>query len=234
MISPVPSNINLSTPPPRPPSNGHFTPQPEQSDYPANEGWQWQEDIWAWDNCHHVLSPMGFKHQSPSGTRWLEDLFCSKQPKFHLISTFDSSELTVPPFVEPSQMDEPPIPGPSQSSSPPEDVLTREPEAEVAPTQSMEEPFVKSQHHFFYSSQLFLTFPLTISSLSHSTPLHHHHQQYARWIPSFPLCSPSLPVQSFPLSHNEARQEFTDLQQTLIIPQAIVHKSIKQILLEHC
>ncbi|MBW0549786.1 hypothetical protein O181_089501 [Austropuccinia psidii MF-1] len=25
-ISPVPSSINLSTPPPRPPSNGHFTP----------------------------------------------------------------------------------------------------------------------------------------------------------------------------------------------------------------
>ncbi|MBW0522371.1 hypothetical protein O181_062086 [Austropuccinia psidii MF-1] len=38
-ISPVPSSINLSTPPPRPPSNGHFTPQPERSDYPANEGW---------------------------------------------------------------------------------------------------------------------------------------------------------------------------------------------------
>ncbi|MBW0583069.1 hypothetical protein O181_122784 [Austropuccinia psidii MF-1] len=26
IISPVPSSINLSTPPPRPPSNGHFTP----------------------------------------------------------------------------------------------------------------------------------------------------------------------------------------------------------------
>ncbi|MBW0571379.1 hypothetical protein O181_111094 [Austropuccinia psidii MF-1] len=44
-ISPVPSSINLSTPPPRPPSDGHFTPRPEQSDYPADEGWQWQEDI---------------------------------------------------------------------------------------------------------------------------------------------------------------------------------------------
>ncbi|MBW0482523.1 hypothetical protein O181_022238 [Austropuccinia psidii MF-1] len=28
-ISPVPSSIDLSTPPPRPPSNGHFTPPPE-------------------------------------------------------------------------------------------------------------------------------------------------------------------------------------------------------------
>ncbi|MBW0525305.1 hypothetical protein O181_065020 [Austropuccinia psidii MF-1] len=35
----------LSTPLPRPPSDGHFTPQPELSDYPADEGWQWQEDI---------------------------------------------------------------------------------------------------------------------------------------------------------------------------------------------
>ncbi|MBW0474113.1 hypothetical protein O181_013828 [Austropuccinia psidii MF-1] len=32
-ISPVPSSINLSTP-----LLGHFTPQPEQSDYLANEG----------------------------------------------------------------------------------------------------------------------------------------------------------------------------------------------------
>ncbi|MBW0591009.1 hypothetical protein O181_130724 [Austropuccinia psidii MF-1] len=63
-ISPVPSSIDLSTPPPRPPSNGHFTPCPEQSDYPANEGWQWREDIRAWADCHHVLSLMGFKCQS--------------------------------------------------------------------------------------------------------------------------------------------------------------------------
>ncbi|MBW0510824.1 hypothetical protein O181_050539 [Austropuccinia psidii MF-1] len=50
-------------PPLRPPSDGHFTPQPEGSDYPANEGWQWQEDIQAWANHHHVLSPMGSKRQ---------------------------------------------------------------------------------------------------------------------------------------------------------------------------
>ncbi|MBW0593100.1 hypothetical protein O181_132815 [Austropuccinia psidii MF-1] len=29
MISPVPSSIDFSTPLPRPPSDGHFTPQPE-------------------------------------------------------------------------------------------------------------------------------------------------------------------------------------------------------------
>ncbi|MBW0559249.1 hypothetical protein O181_098964 [Austropuccinia psidii MF-1] len=36
-LCPVPSSIHLSTPPPRPPSDGHFTPRPERSDYPANE-----------------------------------------------------------------------------------------------------------------------------------------------------------------------------------------------------
>ncbi|MBW0531033.1 hypothetical protein O181_070748 [Austropuccinia psidii MF-1] len=162
-------------------------------DYLADEGWQWQEDIQAWANCHHVLSPMGFKRQSnfyfsslthfsshnhtdllplriepnqlnppqqdspvpslpckqtlwqptpgPGGTKGLEDLFRAKQPEFRLISTFDSSELTFPPFVEPSQTDEPPIPGPSPTSKPHEDVPTCEPEPEVALRQSMGEPF---------------------------------------------------------------------------------------------
>ncbi|MBW0547720.1 hypothetical protein O181_087435, partial [Austropuccinia psidii MF-1] len=54
----------------------------------------------------------------PSGTQWSEDL-----------------------FREPSQHNKPPIPGPSPSSKPPEDIPTCEPEPEVAPTQSMEEPF---------------------------------------------------------------------------------------------
>ncbi|MBW0580001.1 hypothetical protein O181_119716, partial [Austropuccinia psidii MF-1] len=54
----------------------------------------------------------------PSGTRWSEEL-----------------------FHKPSQTKEPPIPGPSPSSQPPEDNMTREPEPEVAPTQSTEEPF---------------------------------------------------------------------------------------------
>ncbi|MBW0518941.1 hypothetical protein O181_058656 [Austropuccinia psidii MF-1] len=52
------------------------------------------------------------------GTQWLEELFC-----------------------ESSQTKEPPIPGPSPSSQPPEEVPTREPEPEVAPRQSTEEPF---------------------------------------------------------------------------------------------
>ncbi|MBW0487243.1 hypothetical protein O181_026958 [Austropuccinia psidii MF-1] len=118
----------------------------------------------------------------PSGTQWLEDLFGSKQPKFNLISTLDSSELTVPPFVEPSQTDEPPIPGLSPSSEPYEDVLTCEPEPEVALTQSMEEPFA------------YPTPPLSLIIID------------------------DMPVGSSPHSHNEAFQEFTDLQPTLMIP----------------
>ncbi|MBW0485679.1 hypothetical protein O181_025394 [Austropuccinia psidii MF-1] len=63
----------------------------------------------------------------PSGTQWLEDLFHHKKPKNRLlISTLNSSELTITPFVEPSQPDEPPIPGPSQSSEPHEDASTCE------------------------------------------------------------------------------------------------------------
>ncbi|MBW0495538.1 hypothetical protein O181_035253 [Austropuccinia psidii MF-1] len=124
----------------------------------------------------------------PSGTPWSEDL-----------------------LREPSQHDEPPIPGPSPTSEPPEDILTCEPEPEVARTQSTEEPFGKSSPLFLYSYQLFLTPPSTI-----------------------PSSAPKNPTASSPHSHDDACQEFTDLQHTLMIPRAIVHKSINQILLEHC
>ncbi|MBW0561884.1 hypothetical protein O181_101599 [Austropuccinia psidii MF-1] len=78
----------------------------------------------------------------PSATQWVEDFIRRNKPKITLlISTSDSSELTIPPFVEPSKPNEPPIPSLSQPSEPHEDTLTCEPEPEVAPTQSMEEPF---------------------------------------------------------------------------------------------
>ncbi|MBW0469043.1 hypothetical protein O181_008758 [Austropuccinia psidii MF-1] len=75
-----------------------------------------------------------------SFTQWSEDLFPSKKQAIPLlILTFDSSELTLPPFVEPSQYNEPPIPGPSQSSESQvpshEDAFPHEHEPEVAPTQ---------------------------------------------------------------------------------------------------
>ncbi|MBW0588183.1 hypothetical protein O181_127898, partial [Austropuccinia psidii MF-1] len=60
-----------------------------------------------------------------------------RQPTPGLSGTQWSEEL----FREPSQTKEPPIPGPSPSSQPPEDDMTCEPEPEVAPTQSTEEPF---------------------------------------------------------------------------------------------
>ncbi|MBW0532411.1 hypothetical protein O181_072126 [Austropuccinia psidii MF-1] len=88
---------------------------------------------------------------------------------------------------------EPPIPGPSPSSEPPEDVPTCEPEPEVAPTQSTEEPFAH---------------PTTTRSI---------------------IIIDNMPVGSLvpsPHSHNDSFQEFTNLQLTLMIPQAIVHKSI--------
>ncbi|MBW0507803.1 hypothetical protein O181_047518 [Austropuccinia psidii MF-1] len=43
---------------------------------------------------------------------------------------------------------------------------------------------------------------------------------------------PVLPWRFLPQSHNEAWKEFMDLRPTLTVPQAIVHKSINQILLE--
>ncbi|MBW0584562.1 hypothetical protein O181_124277 [Austropuccinia psidii MF-1] len=68
----------------------------------------------------------------PSGHQWLEDLFRSKQQAIpFLILTLDSSELPLPPFIEPSQHNEPPIPGPSPSSEPHEDLSACEPEPKV-------------------------------------------------------------------------------------------------------
>ncbi|MBW0550239.1 hypothetical protein O181_089954 [Austropuccinia psidii MF-1] len=71
-----------------------------------------------------------------SGTQWVEDLFRGKQQAIpFLILTFDSSELTIPPFVEPSQYNEPPIPGLGPSSERHEAISACDPEPEVAPMQ---------------------------------------------------------------------------------------------------
>ncbi|MBW0506012.1 hypothetical protein O181_045727 [Austropuccinia psidii MF-1] len=82
-----------------------------------------------------------------SGTQWLEDL-----------------------IREPSQYNEPPIPGPSQSSESQlpshEDTSTCEPEPEVAPMQSMEDPFGKLP--FFCLFSIF-PHPSFKSSSAHST-----------------------------------------------------------------
>ncbi|MBW0503450.1 hypothetical protein O181_043165 [Austropuccinia psidii MF-1] len=124
----------------------------------------------------------------PRGTQWSDDLFCGKQKAItFLILTFDSNELTLPPFVEPSQHNEPPSLGPSQCSEPQvpshEDALTREPEPEEAPMQSMEEPFGKSP------LQPFLTPPLTISSLSLSQPWRQAGHYHSLLMENFPTPS---------------------------------------------
>ncbi|MBW0591329.1 hypothetical protein O181_131044 [Austropuccinia psidii MF-1] len=114
-----------------------------------------------------------------------------RQPTLGASGTQRPEEL----FPESSQNKEPPMPCLSPLSQPPEDNMTCEPEPEVAPTQSTEEPFGKSPLLFLQSSQLFLTFSLTISSSSHHSPLHNHHQRYTRWIPPSSLtCPPSHPV----------------------------------------
>ncbi|MBW0485863.1 hypothetical protein O181_025578 [Austropuccinia psidii MF-1] len=157
MISPMPSSIDLSTPPPmvtllldrskviiQPMKDGNgkrtfkLGPIVTMSCHP-------------WDSNTKLNSPvpcMPCKQTpwqptpGPSGTQWSEDLFHGKKPPFpFLILPFASSELTLPPIVEPSQHHEPPIPGLSQPSESHEDALAHEPEPEVAPMQFMEEPF---------------------------------------------------------------------------------------------
>ncbi|MBW0475542.1 hypothetical protein O181_015257 [Austropuccinia psidii MF-1] len=85
-------------------------PNPQQQDSPI--------PCLHWEQTPQQLTP------GPSGTQLLEDLLRGKQTKLHLSYMFDSSELTLPPFVEPSQTNEPPIPGPSPSSKPHEDIPT--------------------------------------------------------------------------------------------------------------
>ncbi|MBW0539667.1 hypothetical protein O181_079382 [Austropuccinia psidii MF-1] len=133
-ISPVPSSINSSIPPPRPPSDGRFTPQPEKNDYPADEGWQWQENIQAWANCHTWdLNAKNKTHQIPHYNTH-PFLIC-------LASKLRGNPLQAQVAAdEPSQHDETPIPGLSQPSEQHEDASTHGPEPEVAPTRSMEEP----------------------------------------------------------------------------------------------
>ncbi|MBW0480188.1 hypothetical protein O181_019903 [Austropuccinia psidii MF-1] len=80
-----------------------------------------------------------------------------------LILTFDSSELTLPPFVEPSQLNEPAIPGPSQFSEPQvpshEDALTsRHPDDSSRLKEHCQSqiPMFSSSQHWLFSFTVFL------------------------------------------------------------------------------
>ncbi|MBW0523929.1 hypothetical protein O181_063644 [Austropuccinia psidii MF-1] len=116
-ISPVPSSIDLSTPPPMVTS---LLDRSKVIIRPMKDGDGKRTFKLGLIVTHGIQMP-NLPHKQtprqptpgPSGTQWSEDLFFHKQPKFHLISTLDSSVLTVPPFVEPYQTEEPPIPGTS-------------------------------------------------------------------------------------------------------------------------
>ncbi|MBW0508873.1 hypothetical protein O181_048588 [Austropuccinia psidii MF-1] len=232
-----------------PSGNGHRDPKQADGndsgqlalDYPVNEGWRWQEDIQAWDDCHHVFSPMGFKCQKknppnpPQQDSPISRMPCEQtppQPTPGLSGTHCSKDVS----TKPSQHNEPPIPGLSPSSKPPEDVLTHEPEPEVAPTQSMEDPFAKSPLLFLYSYQLFLTPPLIISSLSRYSPLRNHHQQYACRIPLWVTPPLPVPLRTPPPPPPRCQAPLIPTMTlarnlpTLMIPQAIIHESINRIL----
>ncbi|MBW0554325.1 hypothetical protein O181_094040 [Austropuccinia psidii MF-1] len=141
----------------------------------------------------------------------------TKSPPTRLTCSMYASRANPVATNEPSQHNEPPIPGPSPSSEPPEDVLTCEPEPEVAPTQSTEDPFVcpATPCSVIIIDDMPIGSPTSPPSPCVTPPF-----------------SPTL-VPSSPHSHNDACQEFTNLQPTLMIPSAIVHKSINRILLEH-
>ncbi|MBW0495460.1 hypothetical protein O181_035175 [Austropuccinia psidii MF-1] len=93
---------------------------------------------------------------------------------------------------KPSQPHEPPIPGMNPSSEPPEDVPTCEPEPEGAPMQSTEEPFAC---------------PATPRSVIIIDDM-----------PVGFLPPPRTSVPSSPHFHDNTRQEFTNLQLTLMVP----------------
>ncbi|MBW0528730.1 hypothetical protein O181_068445 [Austropuccinia psidii MF-1] len=136
-ISPVPSSIYLSTP-----LRGHHPMVTLLLDWseviiqPMKDG-NGRRTFELGPIVTHGIQTPKTKHTKSPMTR----LTCSLYASQANAAATHSSELTLPPFVEPSQHHERPISGPSQPSEPHEDALTHEPEPEVAPTQSMEKPF---------------------------------------------------------------------------------------------
>ncbi|MBW0520201.1 hypothetical protein O181_059916 [Austropuccinia psidii MF-1] len=135
---------------------------------------------------------------------------------------------------------------PCPSSQPPEDDTTREPEPEVAPTQSTEEPNDRpaTPRSIIIIDDMPVGSPPPPPTSSYPTrppspsvpPLHSNPCS----LPRDPFQCRQEPQQLLPPvqrpshSNDEACQEFTNLRPTLMIPRAIVHESINRILLEHC
>ncbi|MBW0478076.1 hypothetical protein O181_017791 [Austropuccinia psidii MF-1] len=225
----VPSSINLSTPP-RPPSNGHFTHRVIIRPMKDDDGKRTFElgqivtmSCHPWDSKAKLKQNPKNPLQQDSPVPCIPCKQTLQQPTPGSSGTQWSEDL----FWEPSQHNEPPIPGSSQPSEPHEDASACEHEPEVAPMQSTEEPFGKSPLHIFTLLNLY-------SPLLHPSPACHTTPTPIIIIDNTPIGSP-LPVSSNCLlppvpsslhSHDEAQQELTDWQPTLMIPQAIVNKSI--------
>ncbi|MBW0504599.1 hypothetical protein O181_044314 [Austropuccinia psidii MF-1] len=97
--------------------------------YPSANGHRERKQAYGNDSGQLALD-----YLADEGWQWREDIRAWANPH-HVLS------LMVFKRQKPSQTKEPPIPGLSPSSQPPEDVTTCEPEPEVAPMQSTEEPF---------------------------------------------------------------------------------------------
>ncbi|MBW0518169.1 hypothetical protein O181_057884 [Austropuccinia psidii MF-1] len=137
-------------------ASGQLSLFPQQSDYPANEGWRWQKDIQAWADSHNVLLPMRFKHQkqnppNPPGQDSLNPRMPGKQTQRQPTPGLSGTRWSEDLFREPSQHNEPPIPGVSQPSKPHEDASNCEPEPEAARCNPWRNLFV---------STIFSCFPL--------------------------------------------------------------------------
>ncbi|MBW0546353.1 hypothetical protein O181_086068 [Austropuccinia psidii MF-1] len=115
---------------PRPPfedafvvNNDESIPKPEWIPVPQTGRW---EQFW-------MISPV------PSSIDFFTPSWATIQWSLHSLT--GENELTLPTILEPSQPNEPPIPGTSQPSEPHEDASTCQPEPQVAPMKSTEEPF---------------------------------------------------------------------------------------------
>ncbi|MBW0485981.1 hypothetical protein O181_025696 [Austropuccinia psidii MF-1] len=215
MISPVPSSINLS-----PPLLGHHLMLTSLLDWsevifqPTKHGdckRKFELGPIITMSCHPCYFSLAIEQNPPNPPPQdtpIPHMPCEQTPRQPTPGPSGAQWLE-DLFRETSQHNEPPIPGPIQCSKPQvpsqEDALTHEPEPEEALTQSMKEPFARPAT------------PPSIPPVAAKNPN-----------------SSSSPAPRSPQSHDEARQEFTNLRPTLMIPRAIVHKSINRILLEHC
>ncbi|MBW0588517.1 hypothetical protein O181_128232 [Austropuccinia psidii MF-1] len=166
-IPPNPTNTQMDVsegPESTPKISSKANPQSKNSTFM----WEMKSGLMAGDEKDHwkekTLPFLVFLASKLRGNQWLEDL-----------------------FHKPSQTNEPPIPGPSPSSEPHEDVQTREPESEVALTQSMEEHFAcpTPPHSVIIIDDTPVGSPSPFSFPSCPLSIHSHPRDPNRLLPSF-------------------------------------------------